>query len=366
MGLGISWDRLAGNVSLNGALGIISSVGTGFYENRKYIKKELNGKPYGSTNFYSTAGLRAVFENARKICGSAPLGCNVMMASNEYARIVRDACEAGANAIISGAGLPLSLPDLVKDFKDVAVIPIISSAKALRVICKRWSQLYGRLPDAVIVEGPESGGHLGFSYEQCIDPAYQLHKVLPEVAIEAKKWGDFPLIAAGGVWDHEDIKHMISCGASGAQMGTRFIGTFECDAADGFKQVLLDAKKEDIELIKSPVGYPARGIRSNLHKMIDEGTAPKINCIANCVAPCERGVGARKVGFCIAERLHDSYMGKKESGLFFSGSNGWKLSRLLPVKELIHRLFTGDDPWKDEWIEANSCEISSPAAYANA
>lgn len=342
MGLGISWDKLAGNVSLNGALGIISSVGTGFYENRAHIKKELNGKPYGSENFYSTKGLNAVIQNARKICGDAPLGCNIMHASNDYARIVKDACEAGFDAIISGAGLPTNLPEYTQGH-DIALIPIVSSAKALNIICRRWTQRYNRLPDAVIVEGPKSGGHQGFTYEQCLDPEFALEKLVPQVKEEIKKWGDFPLIAAGGIWDHEDILKIMELGANGVQMGTRFIGTYECDAAADFKQVLLDCEEKDIELLKSPVGYPARGIRTNLQKMVAEGTAPKIMCIANCVAPCERGIGAKKVGYCIAERLYDAYSGKKESGLFFTGANGYKLKELISVKELINKLQNGED-----------------------
>lgn len=338
MGLGISWDKLAGNVSLNGALGIISSVGTGFYENRAHINKELNGKPYGSENFYSTKGLKAVINNARKICKDAPLGCNIMHASNEYARIVKDACEAGFNAIISGAGLPTNLPEFTKDFPQVALIPIVSSAKALKIICKRWVQRYNRLPDAVVLEGPKSGGHQGFTYEQCFDKAYQLENLIPQVKDEIKQWGDFPLIAAGGIWDHKDILNAMKLGANGVQMGTRFIGTFECDAAPEFKQVLLDAKEEDIELLKSPVGYPARGIKTNLQKMIKQGTAPKISCVANCVAPCQRGIEAKKVGYCIAERLYDAYIGKVQSGLFFTGANGYKLDKLISVKELISKL----------------------------
>lgn len=278
MGLGISWDRLASAVSLNGGLGIISSVGTGYYENRTHIKKELNLKPYGSNNFYSREGLQAVINNARKVCGDAPLGCNILCASNDYARIARDACEVGFNVIVSGAGLPTNLPEFTAEFPDVALVPIVSSARALKMICKRWQSRYKRLPDAVVVEGPKSGGHQGFTYEQCLDPEYQLEKIVPKVAEEAKNWGDFPIIAAGGIWDKKDIENIISLGANGVQMGTRFIGTVECDASDEFKEVLLACKEEDIELIHSPVGYPARGIRTNLLNLVDKRMGPKINC----------------------------------------------------------------------------------------
>ena len=342
MGLGISWDKLAGNVSLEGGLGIISSVGTGYYENRKFIDKELNAKPFGSENFYSTRGLRAVIENARKICGDLPLGVNIMYAANDYARVVKDACEAGINIIVSGAGLPTNLPEFTQNFKEVALVPIISSAKALKIICKRWLQRYDRLPDAVVLEGPLSGGHQGFTYEQCLDPEFSLFNLIPQVKAEIKEWGDFPLIAAGGIWDKNDIEKAISLGADGVQMGTRFIGTHECDADIGFKEVILAAEEKDIELIKSPVGYPARGIRTNLINLVEKRMGPKIQCISNCVSPCQRGKGAKEVGYCIADRLFDSFSGKKETGLFFTGANGYKLKELISVKELMHKLVHGE------------------------
>ncbi|HDZ5065304.1 TPA: nitronate monooxygenase [Campylobacter jejuni] len=342
MGLGISWDRLASAVSLNGGLGIISSVGTGYYEERKYVSKELNAKPYGSENFYSRKGLQVLINNARKVCGDAPLGCNILCASNDYARIARDACEVGFNIIVSGAGLPTNLPEFTADFPDVALVPIISSPKALKIICKRWQSRYNRLPDAVVLEGPKSGGHQGFTYEQCLDPNYQLEKLITPVVEEAKNWGSFPVIAAGGIWDKKDIENAISLGANGVQMGTRFIGTFECDASEEFKSVLLASKEEDIELIKSPVGYPARGIRTNLLNLVDKRMGPKINCISNCVAPCGRGKEATKVGYCIADRLFDAWSGKKETGLFFTGANGYRLDKLISVKELMEKLINGE------------------------
>lgn len=343
MGLGISWDRLAGNVSLEGGLGVISSVGTGYYENRTHITKELNSKPLGSENFYSREGLKAVIDNARKICGNLPLGINVLCASNDYARIVKDACEHGINVIISGAGLPTNLPEFTQNFKEVALVPIVSSAKALKIICKRWSMRYNRLPDAVVLEGPLSGGHQGFTYEQCLDPEYQLENLIKPVKEEIKEWGDFPLIVAGGIWDNGDIKRVMALGANGVQMGTRFIGTHECDASEGFKEVLLNAKKEDIELIKSPVGYPARGVRTNLINLVDQKAGPKISCISNCVAPCQRGKEAKEVGYCIADRLFDAFSGRKETGLFFTGANGYKLTEIISVKRLFAKLLHGED-----------------------
>ena len=344
MGVGISWDRLAGSVSAEGALGVISAVGTGVYKNRAYADKLMaDGRPYEVDNFYSKKALFAIFENARKICGDAPLGANVLYAINDYNRVVRDACEAGANIIITGAGLPLTMPEATKDFPDVALVPIVSTAKALRILCRRWEKAHGKVPDAVIVEGPLSGGHQGFKYEECFLPENQLEAILPPVVEEAKKWGDFPVIAAGGVWDHDDILKMMALGADGVQMGTRFIGTHECDASDTFKQTILRAKEEDIKLFKSPVGYPARGVKTELHKRVEEGTAPKVACISNCVAPCNRGEEAKAVGYCIADRLSDAYDGKLETGLFFTGANGYRLNEIISVKELLHKLVHGED-----------------------
>jgi len=343
MGVGISWDSLAGHVSKEGGLGIISAVGTGYYKNKAFIEKAINGRPYETINFYSKRALIEIFKNARKICKDAPLGCNVLYAINDYGRVVKDACEAGADIIVTGAGLPTNMPEFTKDYPDVALVPIVSSAKALKIICKRWTQRYKRVPDAVIVEGPLSGGHQGFTYEQCFKEEYQLENLIAPIKEEIKKWGDFPLIAAGGIWDHDDIVRMMELGADGVQMGTRFIGTYECDAHENFKKILINAKKEDILLLKSPVGYPARGIHTKLIDLVEKREGPPIKCISNCVAPCQRGKEAKEVGYCIADRLSDAYEGNTETGLFFSGANGYKIEKLISVKELMHKLVNGED-----------------------
>ncbi len=344
MGVGISWDQLAGNVSLEGGLGVISAVGTGVYKNRAYVEKTVgkDKRPLDSINFYSYPALKKIFENAREICGDRPLAVNILYAQTDYNRVVEDSCKAGADIIITGAGLPLTMPEAAKNYPDVALVPIVSTAKALRILCRRWKKTHNRLPDAVIVEGPLSGGHQGFKYEECFLPENQLENILPPVVEEAKNWGSMPIIAAGGIWDHDDIKKMLELGASAVQMGTRFIGTIECDTSDVMKQILLDAKEEDIKLFKSPVGYPARGVKSQLHKNIELGTAPKVACISNCVAPCKRGEEAKVVGYCIADRLSDAYDGLAETGLFFTGSNGYKLNEIITVKELMDKLMNGE------------------------
>jgi nitronate monooxygenase len=342
MGVGISWDRLAGAVSKEGGLGVISCVGTGYYQNQKYVRKSSFNRPFEVENFYCRDALFKIVENAKRTCSNAPIGANILYAINDYARVVKDACEAGIDIIITGAGLPLNMPELTKDFKDVALVPIISSAKALKLICKRWKQRYDRLPDAFILEGPLSGGHQGFKYQDCQKDEFKLENLIPKVVEEAKNWGDIPIIAAGGIWDKSDIERVISLGASGVQMGTRFIGTFECDADDKFKELLIESKREDIELLNSPVGYPARGVRTKLIDSILTKEAPEVRCISNCVAPCKRGQEAKAVGYCIADRLADSFFGKLDTGLFFSGSNGYRLNEIVSVKDLIKKLIKGE------------------------
>ena len=347
MGLGISWDRLAGNVSKEGGLGIISTVGTGYYENKKYSKKLVEGRPLLEENFYNKQALFKIFENARKICGDAPLGANVLYAINDYGRVVRDSCEAGADIIITGAGLPMDMPEFTKDFPNVALIPIVSTGRAFRLIAKRWEKRYKRIPDAVIVEGPLSGGHQGFKYEDCFKEENQLENLIPDVREEVDKWDKtIPIIAAGGIWDAKDIKKFLSLGANGVQIGTRFALTYECDASDEWKKVLLNATKEDIILMKSPVGYPARGIRTNLIEKVEKRQGLAIKCISNCVFPCHRGEEAKKVGYCIADRLADGYMGEKKWGLFFSGAYAYKTDKLIHVKDLIEELKKGFESLK--------------------
>ncbi|MDD3342933.1 MAG: nitronate monooxygenase family protein [Sulfurospirillaceae bacterium] len=343
MGLGISWDKLSGTVSFEGGLGVISTVGTGYYDNSKYSKKDISSRPFEVENFYSKEGLNAIVKNARKICGNKPLAANILYAINDYERVIKDTCEAGIDIIITGAGLPTNMPEFTADYPDVALVPIVSSAKALKIICKRWTQRYNRLPDAIVVEGPLSGGHQGFTYEQCTLPEYQLESLIGPIKEEIKQWGDFPLIAAGGVWDHDDIIRMIELGADGVQMGTRFIGTHECDADDNFKDVIVKSTQESIKLFKSPVGYPARGVRTNLIQMVEKKEGPAIRCISNCVSPCHRGQEAKEVGYCIADRLSDAYLGKVETGLFFTGANGYKLNEIISVKELIAKLVYGEE-----------------------
>ncbi|MDR2034794.1 MAG: nitronate monooxygenase family protein [Helicobacteraceae bacterium] len=344
MGVGISWSRLAGAVSLAGALGVISAIGTGYYDNRSFVSKQQFGRPSDTEQFYNREATFQIFKDARKICGDRPLGANILFAINDYPRVFRDCCEAGADAIITGAGLPMNMPEYAQDFPNVALIPIISSPKALRLIAKRWEQRYKRVPDAVVLEGPLSGGHQGFTYEQCLDPNYQLENLVKPVVQEAQRIDkNIPVFAAGGIWTRDDIVKFMELGASGVQMGTRFIGTYECDAPQAFKDLLIGCKESDIELLQSPVGYPARGVRTKLIELVDKRLGPPIRCVSNCVVPCRRGIEAKAVGYCIADRLSDAAEGNVETGLFFTGSNGYRIDRLISVNDLIKKLVYGEN-----------------------
>jgi nitronate monooxygenase len=336
MGVGISWEGLAGAVAHEGCVGLVSAIGTGYHGSAN--PKMRLGRPDGTDALNPPKALEWIIRAARERAeGRGAVGVNILCAIEGYEAAVRASLAGGAQMIVSGAGLPLALPGYVGD-ADVALVPIVSSGRALSVICKQWQRKYNRLPDAVVLEGPESGGHQGFSHEGCADPAHTLENILPEVIEERDKWGDFPVLVAGGVWDHADIQKFLTLGASGVQMGTRFIGTFECDASPLFKEVILRAKAEDIELMKSPVGLPARGVRTSLQRRIEAGTAPQVKCVSNCLSPCGHGKGAMAVGYCIADRLADAMRGDQENGLFFTGSNGAKLRDLVSVRDLIEEL----------------------------
>jgi len=339
MGVGVSWERLAGAAAASGIVGLVSAIGTGY--RHPDMVKCVNGRPLGPDNLNNGPALQRILRDARKLAGpKGVIGVNILCAINGYEQVVRDSVAAGAQIVVSGAGLPLALPEYVAG-TDAAIVPIVSSDRALRIICKSWERKYHRLPDAVVLEGPESGGHQGFSAEQCLDGSHSLESLLGPVLEERDRWGDFPVIVAGGVWDRADIDRFMAMGAGGVQIATRFIGTFECDADLAFKTTVLRARKEDIQLVKSPVGMPGRAIRTGLQRSIEDGTAPGIACIGNCVSPCEHGLGAQKAGYCIADRLEDARAGKVDTGLFFTGSNGWKLHDYVPVSELVEEL-TGD------------------------
>ncbi len=354
MGVGISWERLAGSVAREGAMGVVSAVGTG-YRFPELVKRDKFGRPIGSVYAHSREALTRIIQEAKRISeGNGAIGVNILHAITDYGRVVEDAISAGADAIITGAGLPLRLPEYAGD-ADVALIPIVSSARALNLICRTWERKYKRLPDAVILEGPKSGGHQGFKYEECFMPEYQLENLFPSVLEEAKMWDNIPVIVAGGVWSYKDIKYYMDRGAGGVQMATRFIATHEADAPPIYKEVVLSAEEEDIILFKSPVGYPLRVVRTPFIERLLAGFNGWNGCVSHCITPCNKGEEAKKVGFCIADRLGKAWLGDYEEGIFISGANGHLLKKqgIISVRELI-KMLTGEIP--DPTVEEKELE----------
>ncbi len=332
MGVRISAHRLAGAVAKAGGIGTIASVGLG-----------LSSKHYTGKNYFESNKLALADEiaEARKIAGpDGIIAVNCMAALTDYEALVRTSAESGAHVIISGAGLPMQLPEYTKDFPDVALIPIVSSAKAARLIIKKWEKLYHRMPDAIVVEAPGmAGGHLGARTEEVFSPELTLEKVVPELVsfLTAEVKADIPVIAAGGIWGREDVLRVFGLGARGVQMGTRFVCTFECDAPDTFKQMYLDATEEDIVLVLSPVGLPGRVIKNPFSEKLADGPPKGDHCTINCLKHCS--LRSEKTGFCIARALTVAHKGDVVDGLIFSGSNAVRCKEIVHVKDVIEDLF---------------------------
>ncbi len=270
-----------------------------------------------------------------------PFAINVMGALSNKNELIETAVKAGAHIIVYGAGIPKTLPEIVPDPR-VALVPIISSARLAKIIITYWER-YQRVPDAFIIEGPLAGGHLGFSLQQLADPVnYNLEKILLETLqiigpYEQKIGRKIPLIVAGGVYTGNDIAHFLSLGASGAQLATRFVATHECPVAEQFKQAYINAKQEDIMIIKSPVGMPGRAIMNPFLKKLNEEKFGKTICPYHCIDSCERD----QAGYCIAVKLIDSFQGKVDEGLIFAGANVHRIDKILSVQELIDELTLG-------------------------
>jgi nitronate monooxygenase len=355
MGVGISWEKLAGAVAKEGAVGVVSAVGTG-YRHPNLVKRDKFGRPIGSIYTHSKEALTRIIQDAKRIAqGRGLIGVNILCAITDYGRVARDAVQAGADLIISGAGLPMKLPEYVEN-DDVALVPIVSSARAMNLICRTWEKRYKRIPDAVVLEGPKSGGHQGFKYEECFMEEYQLENLFPSVLEEAQRWGGIPVIVAGGVWSYKDILFYIKQGAAGVQMATRFIATHECDAPLIYKEVVLNAEEEDIILLKSPVGYPLRVIRTPFVERLMAGYNGWNGCVSHCITPCNKGEEAKKVGFCIADRLGAAWLGNYQEGIFISGANCHLLKKqgIISVKELLDML-TGKMP--DPTVESQPVNV---------
>ena len=266
---------------------------------------------------------------------------NAMVATQDYAAAIRTAVEAGVDAVVSGAGLPLELPGLV-DTPDVAIAPIVSSGRAAKLILRRWAKAFGRTADFVVIEGCKAGGHLGFSEEELLAGACQtLDDILPEVLAEVRPYEaqfghPIPVFVAGGIYTGADMAHFTKLGAAGVQLATRFIPTVECDAAQGYKDVLLKARPEDVRIIHSPVGMPGRALNTPLVQALAEGRRfPPRHC-ARCLKTCDPAC----VPYCITHALIEAVKGNVEEGLFFCGDNVGRLDRMYTVRELMDELVT--------------------------
>ncbi|MGI6548646.1 MAG: NAD(P)H-dependent flavin oxidoreductase [Syntrophomonadales bacterium] len=328
MGVGISLSGLASAVSREGAVGVISAVEIGMDEpDYRKNKRDANIR-----------ALRKEIRRARELSGNGVIGVNIMVAINNYEEMVQAAVNESVDLIIAGAGLPLTLPQYVID-SSTAVIPIVSSAKAFQLIARKWERNYSYCPDAVIVEGPLAGGHLGFSLEQLESlEKNRLEDIVVEVIKEAQVFEDkygqrIPVIAAGGIWDGHDIARFLELGCAGVQMGTRFVATFECDASENFKKAYLEAGVDDVLIIKSPVGMPGRAVRSPFITQIKDNPV-KVKCQYNCLRPCN----PKEAPYCIAEALINAKKGNFDKGFAFCGANVHRVDRLQSVHSLLQEL----------------------------
>lgn len=337
MGVGISLSGLASAVANEGGVGIIAAAMIGMGE------PDVGKNP-------TEANIRALRDEIRKAkekMTQGLLGVNIMVALTNFADLVRTSIREGADIIFSGAGLPLDLPkylkeDLTEDLRATVrtkLVPIVSSGRAAAVLCKKWLAKYDYLPDGFVVEGPMAGGHLGFKPEELDDPNFALEKILPEVVeavkpFEAESGRRIPVIAAGGIYTGADIAKYLELGASGVQMGTRFVATHECDANIAFKEAFIAARKEDVTVIKSPVGMPGRAILNDFLLAVREGRKKPFKCPFHCVKTCD----VVHAPYCISQALVSAKRGNLKNGFAFCGVNVWRVDKIVSVKELIDSL----------------------------
>jgi nitronate monooxygenase len=332
MGVGISLSNLASSVANCGGIGVISGVEIGF--NRpNYLKDKANE---------NIEALKYHIRKARELSPKGIIGVNLMTVLGNFKEMVVEAVKENIDIIFSGAGLPLELPDLVKGSK-TKIVPIVSSSKAAGTICKYWDRKKEYCPDAMVVEGPEAGGHLGFAKDDLKpEKKRSLLDILAEVQevikpFEEKYQKKIPLIAAGGVFTGADIGRLLTAGASGVQMGTRFVGTYECDASQGFKEEYLRATEEDVILIDSPVGLPGRAIRNTFLDGVAEGLTLSPKCRFHCLTTCR----PKESPYCIADALINAQKGNMDKGFAFAGTNACKVKEIVSVRELMDDLAAG-------------------------
>jgi len=332
MGVGISLSSLTSAVANAGGIGVIATPGIGQFES------DWDANP-------SKANRRALQREIRKTKAKTGgiIGVNVMVALSDFDDLVQCSVDEGVNVLFLGAGLPLGLPKTLPLDRlgelDTKFVPIVSSARAAKLVFRAWQKRYAHVPDAVVVEGPLAGGHLGFRKDQLDNPDYALEKILPEVITVVKSYEEqfnksIPVIAAGGIYTGADIHRFMELGAQGVQMGTRFVATYECDASMEFKEAYLNCKKEDIVIIDSPVGLPGRAIRNKFLERVFSGGKEPFKCSWKCLKSCD----FKNVPYCIGLALTNAKKGNLEEGFAFAGTNAYRVDKIISVKELIETL----------------------------
>jgi NAD(P)H-dependent flavin oxidoreductase YrpB (nitropropane dioxygenase family) len=332
MGVAVSLSGLASAVANEGGIGVISAAGIGMKE-PDYMKNFLEA---------NKRALRKEIRMAKSLTNGI-LGVNIMMALTDHEALIRVALEEKIDLIIMGAGLPLKIPEIVastgngKHHTKLAIK--VSSAKAARLIFQYWASKYNCLPDAVVVEGPMAGGHLGFKKEDLGDDLVPLDKLIKETVeiikpFEQQFTKEVPVIAAGGIYTGYDIYHIMQAGAKGVKMGTRFVTTYECDASIEFKESYIACKKEDLTIIDSPVKLPGRVIINDFVRQIRQGKTKPFKCTWHCMSSCNY----KEAPYCIAQVLFNSARGNMAEGFAFSGSNGYRATRLQHTSEVMKEL----------------------------
>lgn len=332
MGIGISLGGLAGAVAKEGGVGIISAAQIGFREpDFDTLTKEANIR-----------AIKKEYDKAREISPDGVIGFNLMVAMRHYEDYVRAAVDAGADLIISGAGLPTELPAIVGD-APVKLAPIVSTEKSAKVILKYWDRKYGRIPDLLVIEGPNAGGHLGFDQEQLQDfqteEAYakEVRRIMEVVSGYAGRYGrKIPVALAGGIDDAGQVSRAFALGADAVQVATRFVTTEECDADIRYKQAYIDADEQDIVIVKSPVGMPGRAIRNEMMKKVEQGEKIPHSPCHGCLVKCNPA----EIPYCITDALIYAAKGETDKGLLFCGARAYKADRVETVKEVIEELIS--------------------------
>lgn len=327
MGVGVSLSNLAGNVAKYGAIGVISAAHPG------YLEKDFEN----NTLQANIRALKKHIRKAKEISNNGIIGVNIMVAMKNYKELVEATIEGGADLIISGAGLPLKLPEYTKN-SEIKILPIVSSSKATKLILSYWKKHYNKIADGIIVEGPEAGGHLGFKADSIEDDINKFESNVKDILETVKKLEieyskEIPVIVAGGVFDSNDIKRHMELGANGVQIGSRFVATYECDVDIKFKEAYLNCNKSDIKIVKSPVGMPGRAINNNFLRKINN-ESNKISKCYNCLVPCNPST----TPYCISEALINAARGNIDNGLIFCGANAYRINKMMSVKELLDEL----------------------------